>query len=304
MTSLRIVVTGAILAYLASQIDMPRAIAATLRVDARALLVVLALVACDRGVMILRWLLLLRGAGVSVGAATAARIYLISAFVGSFLPAGLGGDMARAYGMSRAAADPPEAIASVAIDRLLGIVALLAMGSIGLALWVRREATWPALLAGLLLLAGSLAAFWADTLVARMMPVRWQTSRLGRDLVAFIQAISRYRARPRTILHVFTWSLAVQLLRIVQAFVLGLGLGLTVPFSYYLLFMPVGLLMLLLPISISGFGVPQGVIVWLLQPVGVPQEHAFALSTLIVVTGLAGNLPGLVLWLRWRAPRS
>jgi len=59
-----------------------------------------------------------------------------------------------------------------------------------------------------------------------------------------------------------------------------------------------GLLVLLLPISVSGFGVPQGVIVWLLRPVGVADAAAFALSTLIVLTGLAGNLPGLALWLR------
>ena len=94
------------------------------------------------------------------------------------------------------------------------------------------------------------------------------------------------------------WSLAVQMLRILQAYLLGLGLGISVPFRFYLLFMPIGLLMLLLPISVSGFGLPQGVIVWLLRPMGVPDEQSFALSTLIVLTGLAGNLPGLVLWMR------
>jgi hypothetical protein len=99
---------------------------------------------------------------------------------------------------------------------------------------------------------------------------------------------------------VMAWSIVVQLLRIMQAYLLGLGLGLTVPFGYYLVFMPLGLLMLLLPVSVSGFGVPQGVIVWLLRPVGVDAAVAFALSTLIVLTGLAGNLPGLWLWLRRR----
>ena len=36
------------------------------------------------------------------------------------------------------------------------------------------------------------------------------------------------------------WSIVVQVLRITQAYLLGLGLGMTVPFSYYLLFMPLG----------------------------------------------------------------
>jgi len=92
-------------------------------------------------------------------------------------------------------------------------------------------------------------------------------------------------------------------LRIVQAYVLALGLGMTVPFGYFLLFMPAGLLMLLLPVSISGFGVPQAAIVWMLQPAGVPESTALALSTLIVLTGLAGNLPGLLLWVRARKNR-
>ena len=72
------------------------------------------------------------------------------------------------------------------------------------------------------------------------------------------------------------------------------------PLAYYFVFMPIGLLMLLLPISVSGFGLPQGAIVWLLQPVGVPTVTAFALSTLIVLSGIAGNLPGAWLYLRRR----
>ena len=68
------------------------------------------------------------------------------------------------------------------------------------------------------------------------------------------------------------------------------------------MFMPVGLVALMLPISVNGFGVPQGVIVWLLRPVGVPPADAFALSTLIVLSGIVANLPGA--WLYLRAERS
>ena len=87
-------------------------------------------------------------------------------------------------------------------------------------------------------------------------------------------SVAVYRETPRTLVFVFGLSVLVQLLRILQAYGLGLGLGLDVPFSYYLVFMPIGLLMLLLPISVSGFGLPQGVMVWLLRPLGVPDELA------------------------------
>jgi hypothetical protein len=58
----------------------------------------------------------------------------------------------------------------------------------------------------------------------------------------------------------------------------------------------------MLPISLNGFGVPQGIIVWLLRPVGVSSTDAFALSTLIVLSGILANLPGA--WLYLRAGRS
>ena len=297
----RLAITAAILLYLATQIDMRAATAAVVRVNPVHLCAVLGLVAIDRAVMILRWVLLLRASNVPVTSGEAAHIFLVSSFVGSFLPAGVGGDVARAYGLSRLAADGSEAVASVAVDRVLGILSLLLLGVIGVLMWSPDGiADWRAPLGILLLVSASGAALWADRLVRAFLPNALHGSTLGRRLLNLGDAVSRYRGRTPTVLHVMVWSLVVQLLRIGQAYLLGLGLGIRVPFLYYVVFMPIGLLMLLLPVSISGFGLPQGVIVWLLRPMGVPDAQSFALSTLIVLTGLAGNLPGLILWLRRR----
>jgi uncharacterized protein (TIRG00374 family) len=296
----RLAITIAILIYLASEIDMRAAALAIVRVDPRYLALVLVLVACDRGVMILRWVLLLRASRVEIDARDAARIFLISSFVGSFLPAGIGGDVARAYGLWKVTSDTAESLASVAIDRVLGIVALLVMGVAGLVATTTTVSDWRLVASIVLLLSGCFALLWADRLVVALMPARLGEQRLGRRLRGVGDALSRYRSRPGALAHVFAWSLAVQILRIVQAYFLGLGLGIVIPFRYYEVFMPVALLMLLLPISVSGFGLPQAMIVWLTRPLGTPDEQSFALSTLIVLTGLAGNFPGLVLWLRRR----
>ena len=300
---IRLVVTLLILAYLASNIDMRAAALAVLQIDRRWLAFVLGLVAVDRVVMIVRWWLLLRASRVAVSASDAARIFLISSFVGSFLPAGIGGDVARAYGVSRVTSNGSEAVASVAVDRVLGILALLAMGLTGLTV-TSGVTDWRVAAAMALLLAVCCAIFWADRLVAMLSTTGWRSGTVGGRLVALGAALSRYRSRPATLLAVLAWSVGVQVLRILQAYWLGVGLGLDVPFRYYLVFMPVGLLMLLLPVSISGFGVPQAAIVWLMRPLGVPDEQSLALSTLIVLTGLAGNLPGLLLWMRDGAKRG
>ena len=295
----RLLVTVAILVYLAADIDMAVAARAVLSVRPGHLIAVLGLVAIDRSVMILRWILLLRGSGVAIEPSRAASIFLISSFVGSFLPAGVGGDAARAYGLSRQDATGSEALASVVVDRVLGILSLVLMGLVGLLVWTPAgDAAWQwGLVAGIVLTAAA-ALLWTDALIRTAVPIAWQSRRAFERILRVSDAVGRYRERGPVLAQVMVWSIVVQLLRILQAYLLGLGLGLTVPFTYYLLFMPVGLLMLLLPISVSGFGLPQGVIVWLLRPVGVADEQSFALSTLIVLTGLAGNLPGLVLWLR------
>lgn len=313
----RLAITAAILTYLATRIDMAASARAVAEVSTQHLLLVLVMVGIDRAVMILRWFLLLRGSGINISTGDATRLFLVSSFVGSFLPAGIGADAARAYGLTRVkpedptpnpqatSAEPPatasEALASVAVDRLLGIASLVLMAIIGVLAWTPEEpGDWRIPAAILVALIACLAVFWADEWLRLIIPTHRHDGFVTRRLLRLTDAVGRYRNRRGVLVHVLVWSIVVQVLRITQAYLLAVGLGMTVPFTYFLLFMPLGLLLLLLPISISGFGAPQAGIVWLLRPMGVADADAFALSTLIVLTGLAGNLPGLVLWLRRR----
>ena len=95
-TLIRLAITAAILAYLATRIDMGDAARAMAAISRPHLAAVLLLIAVDRAVMILRWVLLLRASGIAISAGDAARLFLVSSFVGSFLPAGIGADAARA----------------------------------------------------------------------------------------------------------------------------------------------------------------------------------------------------------------
>ena len=297
---LRLAITAVILAILAMGIDMGDSARAIAALDLRYLALVLGLVAIDRSVMILRWVLLLRASGIAITTGDAARLFLVSSFVGSFLPAGVGGDAARAYGLSRETTSGSEALASVAVDRLLGIFSIVVMSMVGVLAWAPAREDWRIAASILALTLACSALFWASDWLRWAIPASYRDHAVSRRMLKLSDAVGRYRGRSGVLAHVMAWSIFVQVLRITQAYFLGLGLGLTVPFSYYLLFMPLGLLLLLLPISISGFGAPQAGFVWMLRPVGVPDALSYALSTLIVLTGLAGNLPGLWLWLRQR----
>ena len=311
----RLAITAVILAILAMGIDMGASARAIGAIDLRYLAGVLALVAVDRAVMILRWILLLRARGIAITTSHAIQLFLVSSFVGSFLPAGVGGDAARAYGLARDGLRGPrradsargggatgsEAVASVAVDRLLGVLSLVTMAIVGVIAWTpegRSDWRMAGAIAALTLTCA--AVFWASELLRWIIPDHRHERFFTRRLLKVADAVGHYRHHRGVLIHVMAWSIVVQVLRVTQAYLLGLGLGLDVPYAYFLLFMPLALLLLLLPISISGFGVPQAAFVWLLRPMGVTDSQAFALSTLVVLTGLAGNLPGLWLWLRQR----
>ena len=132
---LRLAITAVILAILAMGIDMTESARAIAAIDLRYLALVLGLVAIDRTVMILRWVLLLRASGIAITTRHAARLFLVSSFVGSFLPAGVGADAARAYGLARESTTGSEALASVAVDRILGVFSIVVMSMVGVLAW-------------------------------------------------------------------------------------------------------------------------------------------------------------------------
>ena len=298
-TAARLIITAAILAYLLRSIDVGASAQAMLRVDPWWFAFTLLLVAIDRVVMAVRWLLLLRAARVDIPAATALRIFLTSSFVGSFLPAGVGADAARAYAVASRTSRGSQAVASVGIDRVLGLVAIAILGLGGLAGWASHVE--PAMRLRLMAVAAAgggavLAVFWVDKVARLCLPARWHGTLWGWRVLRLGDALGAYRGHPRTLAMVLGLSLAVQLVRVLQGYGLGRGLGIQVDLAYYLVFMPIAMLVLLLPVSISGFGLPQAAIVWLLRPMGVPDAESLALSTLLIVIGIIGNLPGALLY--------
>ena len=294
----RVLVTAAVLILLASRIDLRATWAALARLDPTLTVVVVLLMIADRAAMIYRWIILLRARGAAISAGSATSIYLVSAFVGGYTA--VAGDAARAYALSRHIAQGSLAVASVAVDRLLGMLSILIVALAGVSIAGSRMTgnVGPVFTAaGAVLAAGSAAILLADHWLPRALPRAWRHSRLGGQMLRVANSLGAYRGHHLAIAVVLALSIGVQLLRILQAYFLGRAIGIDVPFTYYLLFMPAGLIALMLPISLAGFGAPQGLIVWLLRPRGVPVSDALALSTLIVLSGILANLPGGWLYL-------
>jgi uncharacterized membrane protein YbhN (UPF0104 family) len=84
---------------------------------------------------------------------------------------------------------------------------------------------------------------------------------------------------------------------IVVAVVLGAALDLPLAIDDYFGAIPVMILAVVLPISIGGWGVREGVTLALLGAMGVPAASALAFSLMLGLVGMVAALPGLMtLW--------
>jgi len=262
-----------------------------------------ALVIVDRALMGWRWIALLGAmdAGHRPGLALALRVFFVSTFLGTFLPASIGGDAVRTVATTRLGVPAAHAAASVLLDRLLGVMGLLILAAAGLFL-ARDLTTHPAIVAALAftsaVAAAGAALIFSDRAaslahhIARWMPGP-PLRRLGAELITVIQLHRNHRGR---IAAVLAASVAVQVVRVLEAWTLGLALGVQAGFGAYLAFVPLILLVMLLPITINGIGTSQAAFVWLFARAGVNAAPAFALSVLFLTLGIVGNLPGAVLY--------
>lgn len=298
----RVGLSLSVFGVLLTRVDVREVAQALSSVDPRYFLASVVTDLAARAVMVGRWAILLRASGESVSNWSTARVFFISSFVGTALPAG-GADVTRAYAMSRYGVNGRAATVSVVVDRLLGVVALLMLGVAGVVLGM-PEANLPLArrVAGLCLAAALVlsGAFWADSLARVLLSRLPRRASVVRWLMLAAIEMAGYRSRRGVLLAVFGLSLVAQLLRITEVFLLGTGLGIDLDFGYYLVFMPIGLVVFMLPVSVAGVGLPQGAMIGLLRPAGVPDSQSFALSALVVVLGVLGTLPGLYLYLRAR----
>jgi hypothetical protein len=78
---------------------------------------------------------------------------------------------------------------------------------------------------------------------------------------------------------------------------MSIGLGLSIEWGGFLLMVPLVGLMMVVPISIAGWGVREGVMVVGFGYLGVAPEAALALSILYGLLILAIALPGGAIWM-------
>ncbi len=277
------------------------------------LAVALLLLAANQTIVATRWYLLLRLQSIDIGLIPAIKLTFLGFSYNNFLPSSVGGDVLRAWYVTKHTPKRLEAVLSVFIDRLIGLSGLFISAVIAFLLFPKTGVAenltltskgLPDLLTKykwvIVALAAAIAAVFV---VAVLLPKTRRLLNLGyayaittgrHILVKLSKAVFLYCSRPVWMVGFLAMTLFCQTLFIFGLWLVGRELGITVGFVYYLVFVPISWVIGMLPISIGGVGVVEGVLVLLfVQLAGVGRDNAFAVAICQRFLFWAVSLPGL-----------
>ncbi len=308
LTVAKIVITIALIAYSFSRVDL--ALVGAQLATTRIWLVVLALLVYMGAIALngLKWWVLLRAQNVSVPLAAAIQYMFVGFFFNNLLPANIGGDVMRGYGMARYTDRTAETAVSVVVDRMVGLFAYMsaaAVASIVVVSVTGRSELRPLVVAAVVALAAialALAVLLSrrlHALISRLfqLPLLAPMAPLFESVSVAFEA---YRFRYRALLLAFLIAMAGLMASNIANWLLFQAEGGGVSLLFISLFNPLIALVLLLPISIGGHGVIQNAYPFFYGLVGVPVTQALATSVLMSFLIILGSLPGAVFWLRNR----
>jgi uncharacterized protein (TIRG00374 family) len=230
-------------------------------------------------------------------------INLITNFYGLFLPGSLAGGAIRWNKLYKTDKNGTGAFVAIIFNRFILTTATAATGVIFWALAGNSKANDAAglsltgILAILLVLQGGMIHGrifpWVEKYLGgkNRMPEVLQ-GKLGKLIVSLRQ----YRDLPLTsLLRLAALSFTEEFLGVVSYYFVSLAIGMEVPFVQLGWIRSCILIVTMLPISISGFGVREGTLIALLAPYGVSGNVAVAFSLLLFARSLLSAAIGGVL---------
>lgn len=302
---IKIAVSLALIAGLFYFLDVGSLGSAVTEIRVSYVLLAFAMLIGNRILMPVKWNLLLRARAIQISHFEAIRVYTISSFLGLVLPPTVGADSIRSYYMKQAGIKLSDAVASIVIERVFGLVVLLVFTVIGFFLLVNllrdgdiQIAAFAGVLAALsvALLAALYLSFTpffqqlVGTLSARLQGTRLSKLALGAD--SFVRAYQDYRHKKR-ILALFCGLTVLELtLVIVRSYVIALSLGVDLSVVIYFAFLPLVTLLNRMPISFDGFGINEALFIYFLGLFGVMHEKGFLIGFLNHILFIVGVLPG------------
>jgi len=264
-----------------------------------------------------RWWLLLRTQSIFINLGAAVRLNFLGWFYNNFMPGSVGGDLLRAWYVTKHTDKRFEAALSVFVDRIIGLLSTLIIAVFFYVLFLRGQAdaltfTGPSgpfkflteYKGGIIWVIGVLAAILCGLLLHKrgrvLLRAAWLHIRIHsvRAFEKLKNAVYVYYSKPLTILTAFGLTVFLQIMTITSFWFLGKNLGITAGLNYYYVFFTLTWVLGALPVSIGGAVVVEGTLAYLfIRYAGVEAEPALALALCQRIVWMIASLPGAAIHL-------
>ncbi|MFH1450567.1 MAG: lysylphosphatidylglycerol synthase transmembrane domain-containing protein [archaeon] len=255
-----------------------------------------------------KWGRILQSFGFSYSLLESFKVLLISYYVGSITPARLG-DFSRALYLKEHQIPLTKAFSSVLIDRIfdLGILILMAGASVFVFANVFSLAysnLFLILLLALIFATGVLLIL-KKNLMRKLLrpffymaiPEKYQQKLINVFDDFYGSILSFSKSLPALFflsgLTVLTWFVSF-----LSIYFVALSIGLNLNFFILVLILPFTTLVESLPISFSGIGTRDAVLIFMLSFLSIPASQAVSFSVLILVLNYVMNFFGAILWIK------
>jgi glycosyltransferase 2 family protein len=292
------IVLTAVVALMARFLDMRATLAAFDDVGPFAITLTVVLYLLNRLSMAHKWNILLRARNCWLSHWDAFRLYLASGFVAYVTPASVGSDVFRAARLSLAGRSASKVSATIVLERVLGLLAILTLSCVGLVFVVLGG--WHELLPVLAAVAAALFVGMVLTVLSvseRLYHMlRGTVSRFaGKRIAAMLDALhNEYvslsrRARPLVVF--FLLSILNQLIQTLMFVPVLVSLGVDVHPLVLFAVLPLSkALVQLMPIP-AGIGVAEGTQVVALSLAHVPPAQGLAVALVLRAIDVTMLLP-------------
>ena len=296
---LKVIVSGGLIWFLLSSIDIGAAKDRILGADPVMILCAGVVLLIQMGVGGARWWAVMRAIETPLPWFELTKLFWIGGFFSQALPSSVGGDPIRIYMAYKDGLPLSKAINGVMLERVVTIIGLTIL-AIAVQPWFVPKLNAETQMLTLTVLAmlgagtifGVIVLLYLDRLpeaLSKFRIVRGMNALAADSRLLFLRLKGAVLASIFGILTHVNISLCV--------FFLAMSIGVDVTWLDCMVLMPLVILVTTLPISIAGWGVREGAMVTAFALVGVPGEGALVLSLMLGILGIVMMIPGGGFWL-------
>lgn len=293
---LRFGLSGALLVWLYSKIDIQQTAEVLKDCEIKYLVVAFGLFLIVNFILLTRWYVFVRGLKLQAPYSLVVRYFFIGLFGNLFLPSAIGGDIIKIYGLCKNSSEKPKVFASVLLDRLSGFAAIVLIAVIAY-LFAANLLNDNAILYSIIFLAllsvHTAVVLFNEKVYSFYCRIFAFWPKLQKSLMQMHYDIALLKGNYAPVYQSIALSCLSQMIFAVQFYLTAKALHQDIGVHYWLVFVPLICVVSTVP-SIGGLGVREAGAAYFLGKIGVASGIAVSISLLsfifMVLVGLIGGV--------------